>query len=56
MIRKCGNCNNIYTWDCPRPEAVLDDTDICASYSDGFEDKCFDCKWFFECNGSCGEK
>lgn len=59
MIRKCGNCKNQYTWDCPRAETFTEDKDICASYKNvgGLhnDDLCFDCQRFFECNGSCGE-
>lgn len=59
MINKCGNCENQYTWDCPRVETFAEDEDVCASYKSivGLhdDDHCFDCQRFFECNGSCGE-
>lgn len=33
MKKKCGNCENQYTWDCPRVETRCDDEDICNMYS-----------------------
>lgn len=34
MIKKCGKCVNLYTWDCPRIEPSCDDRDVCAMYSE----------------------
>ena len=44
-MRKCGNCVNLYTWDCPRPETSCNNKDVCSCYKKIEQDDDYGIDW-----------